>query len=240
MADGLNFRHQDTPIHRLDPLIKLLLAAMLLILCFVGANPFQILVIGAVIAMFAAVAKVLRRVGRLVLMSLSFGAFIFLVEFLAHATLIANLTFTGRFLAVMACGSLFFLTTSPDELAQLMNWFRLPRDFVFAFVTAVRFVPVLLMDFRQIVDAQMSRGLELNKGNFLRRVKNFGPVLVPMVVNAVVRSNELAEAMESRGYGAVRKPTRMYVRKFTKLEYEALGFIIVTCIGILLSFLLLS
>ena len=69
-----------------------------------------------------------------------------------------------------------------------MRWFRFPRDLVFAFVTAVRFVPVLLMDALQIMDAQKSRGLELEKGNPLRRIRNFVPVLVPLVVNAVVRS----------------------------------------------------
>ncbi len=105
---------------------------------------------------------------------------------------------------------MFFLTTSPDELEHVMRWFRFPQDLVFAFVTAVRFVPVLLMDALQIMDAQKSRGLELEKGNPLRRIKNFGPILVPLVVNAVVRAGELAEAMESRGYGAVKKPTTLY------------------------------
>jgi energy-coupling factor transport system permease protein len=240
LAEGLNFRHQDTLIHKLDPLLKLLLAVMLLILCFVGSNPFQLLIVGGVIVATAAIAKILRRMGKLVLLSLGFAAFIFIVDFLASVSLMDNVTLTARFLTVMACGSLFFLTTSPDELAQLMTWFKLPRDFVFAFVTAIRFVPVLLMDFRQIVDAQASRGLELKKGNVMRRVRNFGPVLVPIIVNAVMRSNELAEAMESRGYGAVKTPTRMYVRKFTKLDYKAICVIIITIVGIALSFLVLS
>jgi energy-coupling factor transport system permease protein len=91
-----------------------------------------------------------------------------------------------------------------------MRWFRLPRDLIFAYVTAVRFVPVLMLDALQIMDAQKSRGLEIEKGNILKRIKNFSPVLIPLVINAVVRSGELAEAMEVRAYGAVKRPTMLY------------------------------
>jgi energy-coupling factor transport system permease protein len=114
-----------------------------------------------------------------------------------------------RFVAIVVSTSLFFITTSPDELEQVMKTFRLPRDVVFAFVTAVRFIPVMMLDTIQIMDAQKSRGLELEKGNILRRVRNMIPILIPLVVNSVVRSGELAEAMESRAYGAVPKPTSL-------------------------------
>ncbi|MDG6938731.1 MAG: energy-coupling factor transporter transmembrane protein EcfT, partial [Nitrososphaerota archaeon] len=79
------------------------------------------------------------------------------------------------------------------------------------FVTAVRFIPVMMLDTMQIMDAQKSRGLELEKGNLVRRVRNMIPILIPLVVNSVVRSGELAEAMESRAYGAVPRPTSLLV-----------------------------
>jgi energy-coupling factor transport system permease protein len=72
----------------------------------------------------------------------------------------------------------------------------------------------MFLDTIQIMDAQKSRGLELEKGNVLKRVRNMIPVLIPLVVNSVVRSGELAEAMESRAYGAVPKPTSL-------VEYRA-------------------
>jgi energy-coupling factor transport system permease protein len=85
-----------------------------------------------------------------------------------------------------------------------------PRDIVFAFVTAVRFIPVVMLDAFQIMDAQKSRGLEFEKGNVVRRVRNLVPILIPLVVNSVIRSGELAEAMESRAYGSTPKPTSLY------------------------------
>ena len=94
-----------------------------------------------------------------------------------------------------------------------MKWMKIPRDVVFAFVTAVRFIPVVMLDTFQIMDAQKSRGLELEKGNLIAHVRNMVPILIPLVVNSVIRSGELAEAMESRGYGSTPHPTSLYGMK---------------------------
>jgi len=58
------------------------------------------------------------------------------------------------------------------------------------------------------MDAQKARGLEMEKGNFLKRIRNYVPVLIPLIVSAIRRSLELAEAMESRAWGATKKRTK--------------------------------
>ena len=70
-----------------------------------------------------------------------------------------------------------------------------------------------------IMDAQKARGLELEKGNFLKRVRNYIPILIPLIVNAIRRSIELAEAMESRAWGATKKRTSLYVLKLKRNDY---------------------
>jgi energy-coupling factor transport system permease protein len=91
-----------------------------------------------------------------------------------------------------------------------------PYEFVFAFTTAVRFVPVLAEEAQTIMDAQKARGLELEKGNFLKRIRNYIPILIPLIVSAIRRSLELAEAMESRAWGATKNRTNLYVLKMHK------------------------
>jgi energy-coupling factor transport system permease protein len=88
-----------------------------------------------------------------------------------------------------------------------------PFELVFAFTTAVRFVPVLAEEAQTIMDAQKARGLELERGNFLKRIRNYIPILIPLIVSAIRRSLELAEAMESRAWGATKKRTNLYVLK---------------------------
>jgi energy-coupling factor transport system permease protein len=73
------------------------------------------------------------------------------------------------------------------------------------------------------MDAQKSRGLELERGNFLKRIRNFIPILIPLIVGAIRRSLELAEAMESRAFGAKKERTSLYILKMKKNDWTALG-----------------
>jgi energy-coupling factor transport system permease protein len=123
---------------------------------------------------------------------------------------------TLRFVVLVESFSVFFLTTSPDHLGLALEQSRVPYEFAFAFTTAVRFVPVLAEEAQTIMDAQKARGLELDKGGFLKRIRNYVPVLIPLIVSAIRRSLELAEAMESRAWGATKKRTNLYALKLLR------------------------
>jgi energy-coupling factor transport system permease protein len=126
---------------------------------------------------------------------------------------------TLRFLVLVESFSIFFLTTSPDHLGLALEQSHVPYEFCFAFTTAVRFVPVLADEAQTIMDAQKARGLELERGNFIKRIKNYVPLLIPLIVNAIRRSLELAEAMESRAWGASEKRTNLYVLTLKNPDY---------------------
>jgi energy-coupling factor transport system permease protein len=209
LSGGFVFRKGTSVYHRLDPRVKLLVSALMFTTTLLVKYVYELAVVMAVMLAVAGVAKVLRRVARTMALTTTFSAFIFFVNLIFTRNLETSAVYAVRFVAIVVSSSLFFITTSPDELEQVMKTFRLPRDVIFAFVTAVRFIPVMMLDTIQIMDAQKSRGLELEKGNILRRVRNMIPILIPLVVNSVVRSGELAEAMESRAYGAVPRPTSL-------------------------------
>jgi energy-coupling factor transport system permease protein len=210
MVGGFVFRRSDSPYHRIDPRVKLLISLLLFTASIVAPSIPDIVVIVAFILGLGAVAKILKRITRTAALTAAFALFIFVLNVLITRDIPDSVLYAIRFIAIVVSTSLFFITTSPDELEQVMRTFRLPHDLVFAFVTAVRFVPVMFLDAVQIMDAQKSRGLEMQKGSFVARIRNLIPVLIPLVVNSVIRSGELAEAMESRGYGAVPKPTTLY------------------------------
>ncbi len=210
VAGGFIYRRVDSLFHRLDARVKLLLTSELVALSLLSFSSAELIVTMGTTFAIASLSHTLRRMGKTLAFSAGFAITIFVIDILVGYSIIDALVYSLRFVAIVGSTSIFFLTTSPDELEHVMRWFRLPRDLIFAYVTAVRFVPVLLLDALQIMDAQKSRGLELERGNIFKRVRNFSPVLIPLVVNAVVRSGELAEAMEVRAYGAVEKPTMLY------------------------------
>jgi energy-coupling factor transport system permease protein len=210
LSGGFVFRRTESAYHRLDPRVKLLISLLLFVVSLLVRSVFQLALVLAFMLSIGGVAKILRRISRTMLLTAGFSVFIFVINVIFTRNLSTSALYATRFVAIVVSTSLFFLTASPDELEQVMKAFHLPRDVVFAFVTAVRFIPVMMLDTLQIMDAQKSRGLELEKGNIIMRVRNMVPILIPLVVNSVIRSGELAEAMESRAYGAVPKPTSLY------------------------------
>jgi energy-coupling factor transport system permease protein len=138
---------------------------------------------------------------------------------------------TLRFIVLVESFSVFFLTTSPDHLGLALEQTHVPYEFVFAFTTAVRFVPVLADEAQTIMDAQKARGLELERGNFLKRIRNYIPILIPLIVSAIRRSLELAEAMESRAWGATKNRTNLYVLKMHRGDFILIVLTIVILVA---------
>lgn len=228
--EGFRFRHVSSPIHRRDPRVKFLYVLVM----FIAAVMFNELPVLLVLFLFQIPFVLVAGVQRQWLRSLR-GA-MFLVTFLFVFNLIFGYispsTIPGgmspleyafamalRFLVLVESFSVFFLTTSPDHLSLALEQSHVPYEFTFAFTTAVRFVPVLAEEAQTIMDAQKARGLELEKGNFMKRIRNYIPILIPLIVSAIRRSLELAEAMESRGWGASKKHTNLYVLKMKEGDF---------------------
>lgn len=182
---------------------------------------------------FVFLAKVQKQWVRSLRGAAFLAGFIFIVNlltlFLSNNYTITVPQFEGavamtlRFVVLVESFSVFFLTTSPDHLGLALEQSHVPYEFAFAFTTAVRFVPVLAEEAQTIMDAQKARGLELEKGNLLKRIRNYIPILIPLIVSAIRRSLELAEAMESRAWGATKKRTNLYLLKLHKGDYVLIG-----------------
>jgi energy-coupling factor transport system permease protein len=231
--DGLKFRKVYSPIHNLDPRVKFIYVCVV----FVAAILFgEILPLFALFLMslpFVLLAGVQKEWLRSLRGAAFLATFIFLVNIassfftsgyvLTAANVETAAAMTLRFVVLVESFSVFFLTTSPDHLGLALEQSRVPYEFAFAFTTAVRFVPVLAEEAQTIMDAQKARGLELEKGSFLKRIRNYVPVLIPLIVSAIRRSLELAEAMESRAWGATKKRTNLYALKLLRGDFALLA-----------------
>jgi energy-coupling factor transport system permease protein len=231
--DGLKFRKVYSPIHNLDPRVKFIYVCVV----FVAAILFgEILPLFALFLMslpFVLLAGVQKEWLRSLRGAAFLATFIFLVNIassfftsgyvLTAANVETAAAMTLRFVVLVESFSVFFLTTSPDHLGLALEQSHVPYEFAFAFTTAVRFVPVLAEEAQTIMDAQKARGLELEKGSFLKRIRNYVPVLIPLIVSAIRRSLELAEAMESRAWGATKKRTNLYALKLLRGDFALLA-----------------
>ena len=225
--EGFRFRHVSSPIHRLDPRVKFFFVIVLFVAAVMFYELLPLLVLFILPLPFVLLAGVQRQWLRSLRGALFLATFLFVFNlvfsYFSPSTVpygLAPLEYASsmlvRFLVLVESFSIFFLTTSPDHLSLALEQSHVPYEFTFAFTTAVRFVPVLAEEAQTIMDAQKARGLELERGNFMKRVRNYIPILIPLIVSAIRRSLELAEAMESRAWGATKKRTNLYVLKMRR------------------------
>ena len=237
--EGFRFRRVSSVIHRLDPRVKFFFVCILFVVAIMFSELLPLILLFFVPLPFVLVAGVQRQWLRSLRGALFLAVIIFLSNFLftyfytqyprapSASLLEYSFAMTLRFIVLVESFSIFFLTTSPDHLGLALEQSHVPYEFCFAFTTAVRFVPVLAEEAQTIMDAQKARGLELERGNFIRRVRNYIPILIPLIVSAIRRSLELAEAMESRAWGASEKRTNLYMLKLKRADYSlALGSIL--------------
>jgi energy-coupling factor transport system permease protein len=225
-----------SPIHNLDPRIKFLYVCAVFVAAILFGEILPLVVLFLMPIPFVSLAGVQKEWLRSLRGAAFLAAFIFLVNIVSNfftsgyiltaANVETAAAMTLRFVVLVESFSVFFLTTSPDHLGLALEQTRVPYEFAFAFTTAVRFVPVLAEEAQTIMDAQKARGLELEKGGFLKRIRNYVPVLIPLIVSAIRRSLELAEAMESRAWGATKKRTNLYALKLHRGDFAMLAIAI--------------
>lgn len=243
MLEGLKFSAISSPIHRLDPRVKFLMVSILFVSTIIFSNLLPLLMIFVAQIPLLIIAKVQRQWLKSLRGALLLGIIIFASNLIANyfyrgrtlttEVLELSLAMTLRFTALITTFSIFFLTTSPDRLSLALEKARIPYELNFAFITAIRFVPVLAEEAQTIMDAQKARGLELERGNFIQRIRNYLPILLPLIINSIRRSLELAEAMESRAFGAVKKRTNLYELRMTRNDYYVLLLSLATLLLVL-------
>ena len=152
-----------------------------------------------------------------------------------------------RFAPLMACLFLLFITMDMADLAALMCRVGIPYKFVFTFIDSFQVITLLGKDMEQIKDAQLARGLNI-EGNVIQRLKAFIPIIVPVVSNSIVKVQDQAIAMDTKGFNSVCKKT-VYrdVEKLTldmpvkilgiTLTLLTVAYVIATKVGVITPFL---
>ena len=190
---------------RLDPRTRLALGLMAIAAVFVAREP-KTLVVESIILLAA-----LPLLGMGKDWAHSFRYFwpmlglVFVIAFFSFNLQVA-LLLVIRLFNLLSVSFVFFRTVSPEEIGATLNKIGVPYAFAFILTTAMRYVPLIRLKIRHIIDAQSSRGIDLRPR--LRNVGNFMALLMPLLAQSFLLSDELALAMESRGFGRKGRSTR--------------------------------
>ncbi len=234
-------------IHRIDPRFKIIITVVFIAMLFIGSSPVC-LEVGAV---FCIMAVILSEIPfKMILKSLKPVVFIMLFTSVLNLFLITkgrplfewkfikitdNGVYTSIFMIIrivllIAGTSLLTYTTSPIALTDAIERLLSPlkklkfpvHDLAMMMTIALRFVPTLIEETEKIMSAQKARGVEMDGGKLLDRIKSVIPIIIPLFISAVRRAGELATAMECRCYHGGEGRTKMRQLKLSAADCLAL------------------
>ena len=255
------YYRSDSVLHRLDPRVKLFGTLIYVITLFLHKSPvnyvmslgFLLIMIGLSTVPVSFIIRGLKSVAVILVFSVGInllfipGKPIFQVGFISISKEgLRMAVYLGSRLIMLIMGtSLLTFTTTPNELTDgldkslgFLNALKIPvHEIAMMMSIALRFIPILTEELDKIMKAQTARGIDFESGGLLKRVKSMVPIVVPLIVAAVRRANDLALAMESRCYHGGQGRTKMKPLRYeTRDKIGYLILLVFLAVMIYLSF----
>ncbi|WP_210471032.1 energy-coupling factor transporter transmembrane protein EcfT [Sporosarcina sp. 6E9] len=223
----------DSFVHKLDPRSKLLFVLFFVVAVFLANNvaTYGLLLAFTLFVIFISRIRLYFLLNGLKpILILIIFTFLMHIFFTKEGTLLVDwkiikiyeeglrqgIFISIRFLVLVLMTSILTLTTSPisitDGMEDLLNpfkRFKLPvHELALMMSISLRFIPTLMDETDKILKAQLARGSDISTGSIKQRIRAVIPLLVPLFVSAFKRAEELAIAMEVRGYRGGEGRTR--------------------------------
>ena len=250
----------NSPVHRLDPRMKLILsivyivtvfacktlpsfaAAALLTVVLIALSRISVVTIlksmkpVLFILVFTVIANIFWTTGDAPLLEFGF------IKIYKEGLIYAGLMALRIVCLILSTFVLLTYTTSPVALTDAIERLLSPlakiglpvHEFSMMMTIALRFIPTLLEETEKIMNAQRARGADFSTGTLKQRAKALVPVLIPLFISAFRRAEELAIAMECRCYTGGEGRTRMNVLHSSYRDFFGLVAAILLCLAVVL------
>ena len=245
----------DSFVHKLDPRTKILALITYIVMLFVANNFYSLFacaffLIIAIIASRVPLGSILRSVKGIIfilvftsVLNLFFhGGENLLWEWwkirIYYEAIVFTVFLILRLFFLVIGSSVLTLTTTPvaltdgiESLLKPLKYIKFPvHELALIMSIALRFVPTLIDETNRIISAQKARGADFESGNIFKRIKAIVPILIPLLISAFRRAEELGDAMDARCYSGSKNRT-----KYKKLHFSARDFISFFMFGALIA-----
>lgn len=212
----------ETFLHRLHPVTKIILLLLFFVAALLFKRPFPLLILLLILLSLSIRFHLLKVIGRFLKLLILLFAFslilwsvfskgedtvllrLFFLE-IKRASFFHGLTMALRLVDMVVAGLIFLATTPIEEFNAALMLVGLPYRVSFTIGLAFRLVPMLLEIAQTVIQAQKARGLDLNRGGLIKRVRNHFPIMVPVFILALRKVNNMAMALEVRGFGGASR-----------------------------------
>ncbi|MGQ9682686.1 MAG: energy-coupling factor transporter transmembrane component T family protein [Anaerolineae bacterium] len=236
--DPYLYLDRNTFVHRLDPRTKIILMFGSFILGMLFMHPLWIAPALVLVLAHGAAGRVLsnlRRIWWILFMLATMGTILWALfsggptPFLGPIEWEAFLFGLGSALRIntmIIAGMVFLSTTRNEEIVLGMVMLGVPYRFGFALSTALRLVPTIAATVATISQAQRSRGLDLDSGNAIQRLKKNIPLVVPAFLSTIRSTNVFGMALDSKGFGARPQRTNYLQVRFGAADVALLAVLL--------------
>ena len=132
-----------------------------------------------------------------------------------------------KYFATIPMALLFILTTDPSEFAASLNKLGVSYKIAYTVSIALRYIPDVQRDYKDISFAQQARGIDLSsKEKLTKRIKNSAAILMPLIFTSLERIDKISLAMELRAFGNNKKRTWYNSKKFTARDYVCIALFV--------------
>ncbi len=230
----------DSFVHKTDARMKILFLIAYITAIFLAKNFYGLAACAGVLVFAVAfsripVGKVLRAVKGVLFLVLFTAALNILfykgetvyfswgIVCISKEGLIFCAFLVTRLFLLVICSSLLTYTTTPvdltdglESLLTPLKWIHFPvHELALIMSIALRFIPILMDETERIMNAQKARGASFDSGGPIKRIRAIVPVLIPLLLSAFRRADELGDAMDARCYRGGNKRTKYKKLKFT-------------------------
>ena len=247
MRDFSSYVKRESLVHKLNPVTKLLSFIVLLASSIIASSPIAIAVVITITLSLVIISKVPFKV--LFKPILNLWLF-FIIIFLMNALLqnMGDAYFKFYFISLskeslfysfaiifhvafaVFLSSLYSATSTPKEITDAISTllsplsiFHFPSEEVATILSiSLQLIPILSDETKTIIRSQSARGAGIEGKGIKNKVEGITPIIIPLFIAAFRRSDEIATAMEARGYGCVKRVKR---RKLNFSFYDLISFV---------------
>lgn len=234
------YKEGNSFLHRLDPRTKVLGVLVVFAISVIFTHPlflgpfFLILLLIALLGgvPLSRLGIFLKSVALLVILSLIMwplfyhpGEEIFRYGsiYVTDIGLLYGIGMAFRFVNMVLAPIILMLTTRQRDLILGMRGIGLPHKAAFALAVAFRFLPTIVGVGNGIIEAQRSRGLDVNQGGFRERTKNYGAIMGPLMISSLRMAQQLALAVEAKAMSSTARRTTIRPLRFGQLDKTVLA-----------------
>ena len=240
MSDIMQYISGDKLFHRLNAMTKIIFAVGMLIAAVMTENQLLLAGMVLIISTLAIVSGLGKALVKQLPILIILGILLILLtvltmrdgDILFHLIPTGNgyipvtagalsfaVTMTLRFAVLISSFQMLVISTLPSDLVNALYALRIPSDYALMFLIAVRFIPTLQREGVRINEAQLSRGYNPG-GGLIGKIKQTGPVMLPLMLNSISKADTLGLTIDMRGYRKAAEHRR-------KIKYHFLDFLMI-------------